>query len=103
GREVRAAVGCHVQSCALEQRDGRLLQTSFGYADAQFHGRASTWLMESGSVKQDFVPVWQTNPSPSTKTRKSTVSRSQSVAAESTRRRFPEVSPFIHNFFRVRE
>src|SRR5262249_47646615 len=103
GREVRAAAGGDVQSRAPEERDGRILQTAFGYADAQLHGSASAGLMSRGSVKHDLVPVWQTRPSPSTYTRKSRVSRSQSVVAESTRRRFPEVSPFIHNFFRVRE
>src|SRR5207302_9517057 len=53
-------------------------------------------------VKHDRVPSGQTRPSPSTSTRKSRQSLSQSVAAEITRSRFPEVSPLIHSLWRVR-
>ena len=55
-----------------------------------------------GLVKQLTVPSWQTRPSPSTSTRKSRASLSQSVAAEMMRRRLPLVSPFIQSFWRVR-
>ena len=41
-------------------------------------------------------------PSPSTSTRNSSASLSQSVAASITRSRLPLVSPFIHSFCRVR-
>ncbi len=55
-----------------------------------------------GRVKQLTVPSWQTRPSPSTCTRNSSVSLSQSVEAETMRKRLPLVSPFIQSFWRVR-
>src|ERR1700739_92019 len=109
GCEIRSAVGVRRQPRVLEQLQRRFLQTAFGNPDAHFH-RASlaTLASDSGcrtgkaSVKQDRVPRWQTTPGPSTSTRSSNVSRSQSVYAESTRNRLPELSPFIHNFPRMR-
>src|SRR5205085_9555996 len=101
--DIGAAAGVDVKSGAFEQRDRRLLQTPFGNSDSQLHWATSAVLMASGSVKHDFVPVWQTKPSPSTKTRRRIVSRSQSVRAEITRRRLPEVSPLVQSFCRVRE
>src|SRR6185312_5016415 len=103
GGKVRPAAGVDVESGTLEQRQSRFLQAAFGNAYAQLHRSTSAMLTASGSVKHDLVPLWQTRPSPSTRTRNSKVSRSQSVAAETMRRRFPELSPFIQSFCRVRE
>src|SRR6185503_69785 len=103
GAKLRPAAVVAVDSATLKQRQSRFLQAAFGNAYAQLHRSTSAMLTASGSVKHDLVPLWQTRPSPSTRTRNSKVSRSQSVAAEIMRRRFPEVSPFIQSFCRVRE
>src|SRR3954470_738340 len=102
--EVGTPVCVDVKSGAREQRDGRVLQTAFGNAKADFHRftSAAVGWKSMFLVKQERVPSWQSRPSPSTSTRKSRQSLSQSVAAEITRRRLPEVSPFIHSFWRVR-
>src|ERR1017187_7006639 len=111
GSKIRAGVGVHAQSGAREQAQRRLLQTSFGDAQSQFHRSAlscppnvvpSAVPRGSSCVKQERVPVWQTLPSPSTRTRSRTVSRSQSAKAATTCRRLPELSPLVHSVWRVR-
>src|SRR4029079_5048165 len=106
-RRVRTAIGVNVQSRAREQLQRRLLQTPFRNADAQLHG-SDLSICAAGlsrgrcSVKQERVPLWQTTPFPCPRTCSRTVSRSQSVVAETTSSRFPEVSPLVQSWLRVR-
>src|SRR5689334_16460668 len=91
-----------------KQLKSRLLQTALGNSDVQFHRLLSCAAIEVvlvvtiSFVKQDRVPSWHTRPSPSTSTRNSKASLSQSVLAEITFKRFPDVSPFIQSLLRVR-
>src|SRR6185437_10441948 len=104
--EIRARTGVDFQAGVREERECGLLQAAFGNADAELHrmapcatGAAATAIF---LVKQDRVPSWQTSPSPSTCTLKSSASLSQSVAAKSTLSRLPEVSPLVQSLLRVR-
>src|SRR5207237_2567405 len=96
------------QTRSSEQAERCFLQPSFGDAETQFHRFNSSSTAgpaipsRSSCVKQDLDPVWHTLPAPNTRTRSSSVSRSQSVHAAITSRRLPEVSPFVHSVFRVR-
>src|SRR5215470_1160191 len=105
-----------------EQLQRGFLQTPFRYAQPDLHRAISCvssiraeggppnavfvgWefpIPEITFVKHDLVPSWQTMPAPSTSTRISRESRSQSVATEITFSRLPEVSPLVHSSFRVR-
>src|SRR6202021_1334153 len=96
--EIRSCVRVDAQSRTREQTQCRFLQTALRNAKTKFHSRSLAGRVDASapsgnsSVKQDRVPVWQTLPSPSTRTLKSTVSRSQSVHASTTRGKFPKVS-----------
>src|SRR5256885_10351034 len=93
--KVGARVSVDAQTRSGEQAERCFLQTSFGDAETQFHRRNSSSTarpaVPSGSscVKQDFDPVWHTLPAPNTRTRSSSVSRSQSVHAAMTSSRLP--------------
>src|SRR6202020_2765227 len=106
--KVGARTGVDAQTGASEQTECGFLQTSLGNAQTKLHRCAPASSprvgapRESSWVKQDLDPVWQTLPSPNTRTRSSTVSRSQSVHAATTSSRLPEVSPLVHRLFLVR-
>src|SRR6185369_11417036 len=104
-RIVRAPIRINLETGRRKQRDRCVLQTTFWNSQADFSHYTTSELVAAiviGFVKQERVPSWHTSPSPSTRTRHSTVSLSQSVAAEITRSRFPLVSPFVQSLFRVR-
>src|ERR1700744_3303817 len=106
-REVASSVRKDPPARALKQGYRRILQTALRNPKLQLPRRSRFCLAHFASiaiffVKQLTVPSWQTRPSPSTSTLKSSASLSQSVEASTTRSRLPLVSPFIHSFCRVR-
>ena len=54
----------------------------------------------ASGLKQSVAPVWQTGPSGSART--SNASASQSLVTPVASRKFPDVSPFVHNLPRLR-
>jgi len=106
GWKVRAAVGVDVPTGALEESNGGILQTAFGNTESQLVATIVSlfapdgWLRRHGQwfgEATDRALVAYESVA-STTTRNNSVSLSQSVAAETTRRRLPLVSPFIHSF-----
>src|SRR5580765_239693 len=108
-REIGTAVVINGQTGLREKLQSGLLKTALWDSDTELHRvtppNGATVLADAcctKSVKQERVPRWQTNPAPSTSTRRSKVSRSQSVWAETTRRRLPELSPLVQSSLRTR-
>src|SRR5207248_1458107 len=111
GREVASPIRKDPPACPFKQSNRCILQAALRNSQFQFSRRDQVRLAHFASpdvsspmffVKQLTVPSWHTSPSPSTSTLNSSASLSQSVEASITRRRLPLVSPFIHNFCRVR-
>src|SRR5262245_62140318 len=113
-RKVRPRARVDVESGAGEELNGGVLQRPLGQSELQsWHQWSSPAAGVEFSVscaspspmsrkKHDRSPVWQTLPSPRRVTRSSTVSSSQSLRMRRTCKRFPDVSPLVHSFPRLR-